>query len=182
MSLLPCEVPNICTLVHSTFNEIHILAWKSNGIVGSANLLFARFLCCFLAVFSPNWLELVVGEPSDEVAQDHDGHHPGEDEPLDPLEGHEECGRVLHPFGRRRPWGMFNVSYEHWTGSGRTDAEYIHHVALVAGEDPGAIMAMLETFDCFSRLLFRYSTAVAARTSTNGTQRVPKYHISISFT
>ncbi len=77
---------------------------------------------------------------------------------------------------------MFNVSYEHWTGSGRTDAEYIHHVALVAGEDPGAIMAMLETFDCFSRLLFRYSTAVAARTSTNGTQRVPKYHISISFT
>ena len=58
----------------------------------------------------------------------------------------------------------------------------IHHVALVAGEDPGAIMAMLETFDCFSRLLFRYSTAVAARTSTKGTQRVPKYHISISFT
>ncbi len=78
--------------------------------------------------------------------------------------------------------GRFNVSYEHWTGSGRTDTEYIHHVALVAGEDPGAIMAMLETFDCFSRLLFRYSTAVAARTSTNGTQRVPKYHISISFT
>ncbi len=58
----------------------------------------------------------------------------------------------------------------------------IHHVALVAGDDPGVIMPILENFDCFPRLLFRYSTAVAARTSTNGTQRVPKYHISISFT